>query len=466
MGIFIGRKEEQELINRFLHQSGSKIVTINGRRRIGKSTLVAKIAENCNFFSFSGIAPNSDRSKQIQIDNFLSQLSKKTGNSYERYTDWFWVLDKLSSELPKEEKCVVLFDEISWMAHGDSTFVGVLKNWWDLDISKRENILLIFCGSVSTWINKNIINSTAFYGRVSAYITLEQLSIPESAEFLRKWNFHGSAFEFYKILSVTGGVPWYLERVDPSLTADKNIEDLCFKRNGLLKPEFEKIFNDVFSIHGEVYNRILVSLCDGMKTLSEIRAAIEYVPGGTISHLMDNLITCGFVSKHQQWSFKSKKFGRQSVYRICDPYVRFYLRYIKLAGNREKPPENLDSIVGLQMESLLIQNRKIIWKLLCIDEPLIDNPYIQRSTLSKKGCQIDYLIQTRTNNLYACEFKFQRRSLNIEIITEMREKIDRLSIPRGMAIVPVLFHLGGVSESVYLDNFFYKIIDLADLLEE
>jgi AAA+ ATPase superfamily predicted ATPase len=466
MGIFIGREEEQELMKRLLRQYGSKIVTVNGRRRIGKSTLVAKIAENYSFFSFSGIAPVAGTSKQVQIDNFLSQLSKKTGNSYERCTDWFWVLDKLSGELPKNEKCIILFDEISWIAHGDPTFVGILKNWWDLDISKRENILLIFCGSVSTWIDKNIINGTAFYGRISAYITLEQLSIPESAEFLRKRNFHGSAFEFYKILSVTGGVPWYLERIDPALTVDKNIEILCFKRDGLLKHEFEKIFNDVFSIHGEVYNRILVSLCDGMKTLSEIRTAIGYVQGGTISRLTDNLITCGFVSKHQQWSFKSKKLGRQSVYKICDPYVRFYLRYIKPAGNREKLPESLDSIVGLQMESLLIQNRKMIWKLLGIDEPLIDNPYIQRPTLSKQGCQIDYLIQTKTNNLYVCEFKFQRRVLNAEIIAEMREKLGRLSIPRGMAMVPVLFHLGGVSEPVCLDNFFYKIIDLADLLEQ
>jgi hypothetical protein len=68
--------------------------------------------------------------------------------------------------------------------------------------------------------------------------------------------------------------------------------------------------------------------------------------------------------------------------------------------------------------------------------------------------------------LYACEFKFQRRVLNAEIIAEMREKLGRLSIPRGMAMVPVLFHLGGVSEPVCLDNFFYKIIDLADLLEQ
>jgi AAA+ ATPase superfamily predicted ATPase len=465
MSTFVGRKEELELMNGLLLQSGSKIVTINGRRRIGKSTLAEKIAENYNFFNFSGVAPGPGISKQKQISNFLFQLSRKTGISYEECSSWSIALDKLSDAIPQNEKCVVLLDEISWMGHGDPNFVGTLKIWWDLYISKR-NVLLIFCGSVSTWIEKNIINSSAFYGRISAFINLQQLSIPESVEFLRKRNFQGSAFEFYEILSVTGGVPWYLEQINPQLDSEKNIEHLCFRRSGVLRHEFEKIFNDVFSVHGDIYNKILVSLCDGMKTLSDIRSAIEYSTGGRLGDLMENLTICGFVSKHPQWLLKTRKTGKQSVYRICDPYIRFYLKYIKPAGNREKLPESFHSIVGFQIESLLIQNRRILLKILGIDEPLIDNPYVQRPTLSKRGCQIDYLIQTRTNNLYACEFKFQIGTLGLEIVKEVQEKLNRLTVPRGMAIVPILFHIGGVRMSVYESNFFYKIIDLAGLLEE
>jgi AAA+ ATPase superfamily predicted ATPase len=465
MSTFIGRKEEIELINRLLRRPDSNIVVINGRRRIGKSTLAEKIAENYNFFSFSGLAPGVSATTVGQVNHFLSQLSEKTGISYEECTDWYKALNRLSDAIPKDEKCIILFDEISWMGHGDGNFVGKLKVWWDTDISKR-NVLLIFCGSVSTWIEKNIIKSTAFYGRISAFINLQQLSIAESAEFLKKRGLKGSAFEFYKILSVTGGVPWYLERIDPELTAEKNIENLCFKRGGLLKNEFEMIFNDVFSVHGDIYNRILVSLCDGMKTLSEISVAIEYSRSGRLSELIENLIVCGFVSKHQQWSFKTKKFGKQSIYRICDPYIKFYLRYIKPSGDQGKLPRSFDSIIGLQMESLLIQNREAIWKLLGIKNVLIDNPYMQRQTTRKKGCQIDYLIQAETNNLYVCEFKFQRDALNSEVISETEEKLRRLTIPKVMAAIPVLFHLGEVSLPVYRSKFFYRIINLADLLGE
>jgi AAA+ ATPase superfamily predicted ATPase len=465
MGIFIGRKPELRLIQELLHQSTAKILVINGRRRVGKSTLMEKATENFNVFGFSGLAPGNKVTEKDQINNFLSLLSKKTGKIPKKCANWFDAFQELSRAIPPNVKSVILFDEISWMGHGDDNFVQKLKVWWDTDISKR-NILLIFCGSVSTWIEKNIINSTAFYGRIAAVIQLQQLSIPESAEFLKKIKFQGSAFEFYKILSVTGGVPWYLEQINPALTADQNIENLCFKRSGLLNSDFEKIFNDVFARYGNVYNKILEILADGMKTLAEIRAAINYSHGGTLSELTDNLAVCGFIRKHRQWSFKTKKQKKQSIYGICDPYIRFYLKYIKPNGGREKLPDGFDSMIGLQIESLLVQNRQMILKTLGLEDPLTDNPYVQRPTLSKKGCQIDYLIQTKTNNLYICEFKSGKNILGPEIIGEVQEKIKRLTIPRGMATIPVLFQMGGVSPSVYKSNFFYKIIELADLLEE
>ena len=135
-------------------------------------------------------------------------------------------------------------------------------------------------------------------------------------------------------------------------------------------------------------------------------------------------------------------------------------------GRDGELPKGFDSIMGLQMESLLIQNRELILKSLNIQHPIMDNPYIPRPTVKKTGCQIDYLIQAPTNNLYLCEFKFRQTSIGRETIEEVQEKIKRLIIPRGTAIVPVLFYMGELRESILTSNFFYKIINLCDLLEE
>ncbi len=95
-----------------------------------------------------------------------------------------------------------------------------------------------------------------------------------------------------------------------------------------------------------------------------------------------------------------------------------------------------------------------------------DNPYFQRSTTRKHGCQIDYLVQTKGWNLFVCEFKFNRRMIGIEIISEMTEKLKNFSAPKGFAKIPILFHLGEVSSGVHDANYFYKIIDIGDYLED
>ena len=74
------------------------------------------------------------------------------------------------------------------------------------------------------------------------------------------------------------------------------------------------------------------------------------------------------------------------------------------------------------------------------------------------------MIQTRTKNIFTCEFKFKQRELGMNVIEEVKEKIQRLVIPKGYATVPVLFHLGGVSDNVIMSDYFYRIIDVADFL--
>jgi hypothetical protein len=306
---------------------------------------------------------------------------------------------------------------------------------------------------------------------------VEPLSIPESAKLLRSRGIKGSAFEFYQLLSVLGGIPWYLEQVDPALRIDENIKKLCFHRNGLLVLEFDRIFYDLFNGKGSMYKNILYDLKEGMKTLGEIRQNIQVNQSNTLRTLIGHLEICGFVRNYHQWSLKTGQVLKLSLYRIFDPYIRFYLKYIEPNVMKIKQGAfesmalsqfpGFDTQLGLQVEYLLLQNRTLVLHALGIHEAdcLFDGPYRQTKTVRTKGCQIDYLVQTRTKTIFVCEFKFKRRELGIEIIEEVQEKIRRFSIPRGYALVPVLFHIGDVSASVYDTQYFYRIIDIADMLE-
>src|SRR3990167_1758400 len=124
--------------------------------------------------------------------------------------------------------------------------------------------------------------------------------------------------------------------------------------------------------------------------------------------------------------------------------------------------------MGYQFENLVLSNRDYILKILNIrfEDIIADNPYLQRQTKKKKGCQVDYLIQTKYNNLYLCEIKFSRHPVNNKVIEEVQEKTERLVVPKGMAILPILIHVNGVHESVEESSFFYKIINFGNLLQE
>lgn len=472
---FIGRKAELGSLEALYKKKGSGLVVIKGRRRIGKSRLVSEFAKRYKdrtFWSFSGLAPYEGITAQDQRDHFGRQLAAFNKLPPMTFKDWTDALDHLS--LHTKPGDIILLDEISWMGGCDRSFISKLKAWWD---KQSEHLLVVFCGSVSTWIEANILNSTAFFGRVNLTINLQPFSIAESAEFLRKLGVKTSSYDTYKILSVLGGIPWYLEQINSGQTADENIIQLCFKKNGLLVFEFDRIFHDLFDKKGTVYKKIMNSLKEGSLTLAEIRDSIEFAHSGTLSEMMNHLIVAGFVVKRNLWSFKTSKPTKQSLYNISDPYMRFYLKIIQpnlskiISGGFENISlQTLSSFevhLGLQVEYLLLQNQKLILNAIGLNRADIvaDGPYRQTQTTAQKGCQIDYLIQTVTKNLYICEFKFKRRELGSEIINECDEKIKRLKKPHGFASVPVLLHLSGVTDQVITSGYFYRIIDITDFLE-
>lgn len=472
---FIGRKTELSDLNLLLSKKSASLIVVRGRRRIGKSRLIEEFAKDKRFIQFSGIPPTEDITSQSQRDVFARQLGQQFGLPGLHATDWSDLFTLLANQT-KEGRVVVLFDEISWMGSKDPTFLGKLKNAWDMEFKKNQELILVLCGSISTWIQKNIINSTAFFGRISRSINLEDLPLEDCNQFLEMQGFRGSVYEKFKIFSVTGGIPWYMEQIQPKLNADENIKNLCFRRDGTLVNEFDLIFHDLFTRRSEIYKKIIEVLSKGSLEFNQIYQGLNYPKSGVLSDYLEELIEAGFLTRDFTWILKTGKYSRLSHFRLSDNYLRFYLKYIisnldKISRDEFKDISmsslaRWDSIMGFQFENLVLKNRKKVRKILEIkpEEVIVDNPFFQRKTVSNSGCQIDYLIQTRFNMLYACEVKFSKKEIQSDIIKEMKDKLDRLSLPRGFACCPVLIHVNGVNERVADSNYFSHVIDFSDFL--
>ena len=361
---FVGREKELEQLKNLKKKRSASLVVVRGRRRVGKSRLVEEFAKGKTFFSFAGLAPTENTTKQDQRDVFAEQLGAQIGLQGITATDWATLFSLLAKQT-SQGNVIILFDEISWMGSEDPTFVGKLKNAWDREFKKNPNLMLVLCGSVSTWIEKNIISSTAFFGRISLFLKISELPLNSSYELLYTRGFHRSSYEAFKLLSVMGGIPWYLEQVQPDLSVDAIIKNLCFDQNGILFNEFEKIFHDLFEKRSKIYRPIIETLANGSLQFNQICKNLGYSKSGTISEYLEDLIQSGFISKDQTWSLKSKKPIRVNHYRLSDNYLRFYLKYIapnidriEREGFDDLTLSNLPGwggIMGLQFENLVLK---------------------------------------------------------------------------------------------------------------
>lgn len=474
---FIGRKDDLKRLNLLLTKKSASLVIIRGRRRIGKSRLVEEFAKRKRFIHFVGLPPTEGTTAQDQRDVFSKQLGEQFNLPGLMATDWTDLFNLLYRQV-ETGQIIILFDEISWMGSKDPTFLGKLKTAWDLHFKKNRELILILCGSVSTWIEENIVRNTGFFGRISAYLTVEELPLNDCNKLLESQGFRGPPREKLKILSLTGGIPWYIEQILPNMSADDNIRNLCFNSDGILVQEFDLIFHDLFITRNEIYKRIIEILSVGTLEFNDIVEKLKYHKSGALSDYLNDLRLAGFISRDFTWSLKTGKESRLSHFRLSDNYLRFYLKYI--AGNSEKIRGNgfadislstlpgWESIMGLQFENLVLKNRKKIKNLLGIksSDVIIDNPHFQRKTTLQEGCQIDYLIQTRFQLLFPCEIKFSKNEIKSDIINEMRKKLDKFSLPKGFALSPVLIHVNGVDESIIESGYFSHIIDFSSLLEE
>ncbi len=230
---FIGREAELQSLTDLYKKKTASLILIKGRRRIGKTRLIEEFAKNEPFLRFIGLAPTKGVTVQSQRDEFARLLSQQTGLPEIKSDDWS-NLFALLAEKVKKGRFVILLDEISWMAHDDPTFLSKLKNAWELTYQKNPKLILVLCGSISAWIEKNILSSTSFFGRISKKITLKELSLYHSNQLLRAVGFERSPYEKFLFLSLTGGIPWYIELINPAHSANDNIKSLCFERDGIL----------------------------------------------------------------------------------------------------------------------------------------------------------------------------------------------------------------------------------------
>jgi len=476
--MFIGRKEQLDALSLLWGKRTSSLVTCRGRRRIGKSTLIEEFARRTadHFINIVGLSPRKGMTDRRQRVNFCEELADQTGGSIGHARNWTAAFRMLDERIPKEGRTVVLLDEISWMGSRNPDFAGYLKTAWDKRLKKHDNLVLVLCGSVSSWIADNILDSTGFVGRDSLDIEVGELSLAESVKMLCGSDGHISSREIFDFLSVTGGVPKYLEEIHPEWSFEENVRQLCFMPRGTLFREFNETFSEVFGKKVSSRGEVLRTLAETPLSVVEIARALGRTPNGKLSRTLRDLVYAGFVSRDSGLNPMTHEPLRMERYRIRDNYTRFYLKEIEPRHQAiEKGLFKFSSVeqltgwrglLGLQFENMVLNHVEDLFRHFGLERSLVVSaaPFTRRAGKGVKGCQIDLLIQTERMALVV-EIKHGKR-IEHGVIEEVREKVANLEVAKGRSVRTALVYDGTLAPSVEADRYFDFLLPFDRLLCE
>ena len=473
--MFIGREYELDALMSLWKRPGAALVTCRGRRRIGKSTLVAEFARRsgARFLVLEGKAPEPGMGNGDQLASFREQLQTQTTGAVPELKTWFQAFNELDKAIDGR-RTVVLLDEISWMGKFDRGFSGDLKIVWDQTFKKHGRLVMVLCGSVSTWISENILKNTGFVGRRALDLVVRELALADCARFWGKAARRIAPREILDILSVAGGVPKYLEGIDSSVGADDSLRRMCFLPGGILTGDFDEIFADVFGEEAVEKRRLLSALAGGGMTASQLAAATGLTNNGHLSKSLEELEIAGFTASERGLNPATGKRAQEVQYRLADNYARFFLRYIepnlesirkgRFALATMEQLDGWDTILGLQLENLVLNHVSEFLPMLGLGRALVVSaaPFRKKADARGPGCQIDLLLQTR-KSVMVVEIK-RRREIGREIIREVEEKVARLPVRKGMSVRTALVYDGHLAPSVEGDGYFDAIVPIESVL--
>ncbi|MBN1676693.1 MAG: ATP-binding protein [Kiritimatiellae bacterium] len=453
--------------------SKTRLTVLYGRRRIGKTRLVEETFKDVPLLKFEGLE-NQPTAEQQRV--FLRRMAELTGRrEYElvktsHWTDLLILLSDYLAEAFKDSPVVVFLDEFQWLAAGRAQLVSSLKYVWDNYFSKRSAIQLIVCGSVCSFLVRKVLRAKALYGRIDLEIHLKPLRLPTIKNVFVPARSLREVAELYMAI---GGVPKYLEMIDPALPVRANIERLCFSPEGFLVNEFERIFASHFGTNRH-YPRILTALSEkSFANRDEIQKACRLASGGTVTRYLEDLELAGFVEAYAPVDSPGAVRGRR--YRIVDPYLLFYFRFIRPALRRIRASDAEDSFStyvseqryqiwrGLAFEALCRQHHRLVAEKLQFGAVRYDcGAWFSRHG-ERPGVQIDLLFIRADQVVTLCEIKFRDRNIGTDVIAEVERKRHMLPNPRNRTIETVLVTASAPTEELRRERYFNRILQLEDI---
>ncbi len=411
----IGRKEEIAKLNELYDSDKAQLLAVYGRRRVGKTYLIDETFENRFTFRHTGLSPFDDECNNLlenQLNHFYRSLIFCGCKDINPPKDWYEAFFLLQEFLEKKGKkrLLVFLDELPWLDTPRSNFISAFEGFWNNYGCHKKNLMVIVCGSATSWIqNKLINNHGGLYNRLTYEMKLSPFNLKECENFYISKNVPFTRYDIVQSYMALGGIPYYMSYIEKNLSFAQNIDKLFFEKDAKLKFEYDRLFSSMFTNPDTIKTIVeYLSTRNMGYTRKEIIAKLDISNGGTLTSSLNSLIASDFIVKYVPFGLNK----REAYYKLVDPFCLFYLRFLtkqkKTSHNYFEQNITSQSISiwrGLAYENVCFNHIEEIKKALGISG-VISTQSAYSLNDGENKTQIDLLIERNDNVVDMCEIKF------------------------------------------------------------
>ncbi len=307
--IFINREEEVEYLRERYSSRDAELLVIYGRRRVGKTYL---LTEGLNEDSLYLLAEESETVLEdfsdILADEFDDEILKE--NPLQSWKAFFTYI----TEKAKEEKLLVILDEVQYIAKSYKPFMSVLQKYWDTGL-KETDITLVLCGSLMSFMEGVLSGDSPIYGRRTGAWKLQPL------RFLDLKDYHPiETEEAFKIYSVFGGIPQYWRDYRPEQGLWDNLHRMLFSKGGRYYDEPKYLLREEIREVSRYFST-LRAIADGATSFGNI-ANSSKIDTNSLGKYLSVLEDMGYIKKEEPI------LGKKSRYVIDDNLFHFWFEFV------------------------------------------------------------------------------------------------------------------------------------------
>lgn len=362
---FLNRSEELSMLRRRLASGSAELLVVYGRRRVGKTELLAHLAAGTRSLFFEA----TDTVKLEQLHDLTGELARVSGNevlAVQPLTTWEAALAAIA-QFTGNERTLVVFDEFQLLAKQAPELESVLSRWWRTT-GRTLPLVLVLAGSEISFFEDEVL-AGRLYGRRTGQLKVEPFLAREAALFHPGY----STDDRVRTYSVCGGIPYYLERFADDRPLEQHLLGEIFERTGLLHDEAELMLRQSIS---DPANHIAVmrSIASGHNRNSTISQRTK-LETAHVTKILNTLERLHLVERLRPITAPER--GKKIAYRICDQFLRFHYRFVEPARSQLRTNSLAAAYVRDSVLPQLDHHASQAWEDICREHVLLTVPGVQ-----------------------------------------------------------------------------------------